>query len=120
MKKIKPELVNDNWDSWLSEFESNLADICYKKYNQNYKSESFSYWKSFKIGTKKVYQIGVLFYDFREFSGIIHMADLINITYDCRILGVNNVIDMSCFGNVDVSEFEEMAKDFYNTMKKYN
>ena len=46
-----------SWDEWLSETEIKLKEIGYRRYVQNHKNEDFCYWKTFKNGQDKIYQI---------------------------------------------------------------
>jgi hypothetical protein len=52
-----------SWDEWLLETETKLKEVGYRRYVQKHKSEDFCYWKTFKNGEDKIYQIGILFYD---------------------------------------------------------
>jgi hypothetical protein len=60
-KNVKPLLQQYNvsgstdWDSWLSEYETNLKELGYIKFVQNHKNEDFCYWKTFKNGEDKFY-----------------------------------------------------------------
>ena len=113
-------IINDNidWDSWLSEYERNLKDHGYIKFNQKHKNEDFCYWKTFKDGETKIYQIGVLFYDFRPYAYRDPMANRIGTMYQCMIL-CDARIDMDVSAEIDLAEFERMAKTFYESMSKY-
>ena len=115
-KHITDEVVN--WDSWLLEYENNLKELGYRKYIQNYKHEDFCYWKTFYKGNDKIYQIGVLFYDFRKYYSKDPNANIISTMYQCMLLG-DNRIDMEVSKDIDLPEFEEMSKDFYKSMIKY-
>ena len=103
-----------SWDEWLFETETKLKEIGYRKYVQNHKNEDFCYWKTFKNGEYKIYQIGILFYDFRKYAD----ANRIGIMYECRILGKDR-IDMCVSKNIDLVEFENMAQTFYRAMSQY-
>ncbi len=107
-----------DWDSWLSEFETNLKELGYRKFVQNYKNEDFCYWKTFKNGEDKIYQLGVLFYDFRKYTDRDPGANRIGIMYRCMMLG-NDRIDMDVSMEIDLPEFELMAKSFYEVMSSY-
>jgi len=37
-----------SWDEWLSETETKLKELGYRRYVQNHKNEDFCYWKTFK------------------------------------------------------------------------
>ena len=120
-KKLKNSNVDEDgtdWDSWLSEYEDNLKELGYKKYNQNHKNEDFCYWKTFKNGEDKIYQIGILFYDFRKYADRDPMANRISVMYQCMLL-CDDRIDMDVSKEIDLPEFELMAKTFYEAMSKY-
>ncbi len=124
LKHINPPLLVvdvvgfTSWNDWLSETESKLIEFGYRKYKQNYKHEDFCYWKVFKDGENKIYQVGVLFYDFRKYVDRDPYSNKIGIMYECILLGEDR-IDMCVSKNIDLVEFEYMAKEFYLTMKKY-
>ena len=118
-----PLLISDisgsaDWDEWLSETESKLKKLGYRGNVQNHKNEDFSYWKTFKSGEDKIYQTGILFYDFRKYADQDPYANKIVIMYECKIL-CKDRIDMCVSKNIDLVEFENMARTFYNIMCKY-
>lgn len=115
-KHITDEVVN--WDSWLLEYENNLKGLGYRKYIQNHKHEDFCYWKTFKDGENKIYQVGVLFYDFRKYPKQTHDTFRISVMYECMIL-CNDRIDMTVSKDIDLPLFELMSESFYRSMKKY-
>lgn len=118
--KVKPDINNTtDWDNWLSEYESNLKNLGYVKYVQNHKNEDFCYWKIFKNGEDKIYQIGVLFYDFRKYADRNPMANRIGTMYECMLF-CDDRIDMCVSKNIDLPEFEKMSHDFYEAMKQYS
>lgn len=124
IKNVKPLLQqhtingSTNWDRWLLEFETNLKELGYRKYVQNYKNEDFCYWKTFKNGDDKLYQIGVLFYDFRKYAERDPNANRIAVMYHCMLL-FDYRIDMDVSKEIDLSEFEAMSKTFYEAMSQY-
>lgn len=75
---------NINWDVWISEFEEILLKKKYYKYHQDYKNETFSFWKVFNS-----YQVGVLFYDFRKFKQLPSDCSYVSVSYETMILDVN-------------------------------
>ena len=118
-----PLLITDvsgstSWDEWLSETETKLKEIGYKRYVQNHKNEDFCYWKTFKNGEDKIYQISILFYDFRKYADRDPYANRIGIMYECMVLG-DDRIDMCVSKNIDLVEFENMAQTFYKAMSQY-
>ena len=108
-----------NNEKELLEFEKYLKEEGYVKYNQHYKKETFAYWKSFKVNDEKTYQVGVLFYDWREHKKRFNIPETIGLQFECMTHGEHR-IDMSvCKENLSIDEFELMCKDFYESMKKY-
>jgi len=123
-KRVKPLLqqytINDSidWDKWLIEYETNLKELGYRKFGQNYKKENFSYWKTFRNGKDEIYQIGLLFYDFREYADRDPMANRIGVMYECMLM-YDDRIDMTVSKDIDLPEFESMTKTFYEAMLHY-
>ena len=121
---IQPPLLiadvsgSTSWDEWLSETETKLKELGYIRYVQNHKKEDFCYWKTFKNGEDKIYQIGILFYDFRKYADRDPYANRIGIMYECMVLGEDR-IDMCVSKNIDLVEFENMAQTFYGAMSQY-
>jgi len=107
-----------SWDEWLSETETKLKELGYRRYVQNHKNEDFGYWKTFKKGEDKFYQINILFYDFRKYVDRDPYANRIGIMYECMVLGEDR-IDMCVSKNIDLAEFENMAQTFYIAMSQY-
>ena len=107
-----------SWDEWLSETETKLKELGYRRYVQNHKNEDFCYCKTFKNGEDKIYQIGILFYDFRKYADRDPYANRIGIMYECMVLGEDR-IDMCVSKNIDLVEFENMAQTFYGAMSQY-
>jgi hypothetical protein len=107
-----------SWDEWLSETEIKLKEIGYKRYVQNHKNEDFCYWKTFENAKDKIYQIRILFYDFRKYADRDPYANRIGLMYECIILG-DDRIDMCLSKNIDLFEFEKMAQTFYEAMSQY-
>ena len=107
-----------SWDEWLSETETKLKQLGYRRYVQNHKNEDFCYWKTFKNGEDKIYRIGILFYDFRKYADRDPYANRIGIMYECMVLGEDR-IEMCVSKDVDIEEFENMAQTFYVSMSHY-
>jgi len=107
-----------SWDEWLSETETKLKELGYRRYVQNHKNADFRYWKTFKNGEDKIYQIGILFYDFRKYADRDPYANRIGIMYECMVLGEDR-IDMCVSKNIDLVGFENMAQTFYGAMSQY-
>jgi hypothetical protein len=107
-----------SWDEWLSETEAKLKELGYRKYGQRHVNEDFCYWKVFKDGENKIYQIGISFHDFREFANHDPDANRIGIMYDCMLL-CGDRIGMRVSKNIDLNKFESMAKTFYEAMAQY-
>ena len=107
-----------SWDEWLSETETKLKEIGYRRSVPNHKNEDFCYRKTFKNGEDEIYQIGILFYDFRKYADRDPYANRIGIMYECMLLGEDR-IDMCVSKNIDLVEFENMAQAFYKVMSQY-
>ena len=110
--------IKTNWDEWLTNYEDHLKGLGYKKFVQNHMNEDFCYWKTFKKGEAKKYQVGVLFYDFRKYADRDPMANRIGTMFQCLLI-CDDRIDLTVSKNITLSEFENMAKTFYETMVKY-
>jgi len=107
-----------SWDEWLFENETKLKEIGYRRYVQNHKNEDFGYWKTFKRGEDKIYQVGILFYDFRKYADRDPYANRIGIMYECMVL-CDDRIDMCVSKNIALVEFEKMSQTFYEAMSHY-
>lgn len=114
----EPDIISMNidWEDWLSALDKKVTEIGYRKYNQSHKGENFAYWKSFyddKEEEKKIYQIGILVYDFRQYekakgSGFYR----ISTQYECMLIG-DDRIDLIVSKKMPIEDFEVMAKSFY-------
>ena len=102
------------WDKWQSDLEEKLKSLGYRKFIQNYKREDFTYWKTFQENGEKIYQVGVLFYDFRKYDKNLN----ISIQYECMLLNTDR-IDFSVSKEIKLEEFESMSKTFYESMKQF-
>lgn len=100
---------SNDWDNWLLDFEKKLKSKSYVKYNQKYKMEDFAYWITVKKDDVSLYQIGVLFYDFRKF-----LQNRIGVQFECSIL-TKERIDLSVSSDITFYEFEIMASSFFDT-----
>jgi len=99
----------------LEEFEANITEMGYIKYNQDYRHSDFQFWKCFYENDEKIYQIGMTCYDWSKYE---FGDDHIGVDYECMFLDSDR-IDLIVSKNIKIEEFEIMALDFYNTMKKY-
>lgn len=108
-----------NWDEWLEQTEAKLNELGYRKYNQNHHREDFAYWKAFSREDQKMYQIGLLFYDFRKYKHTDPGANRIGIQFECMLIDIDCRVDLSVSDDKTLEEFERMSADFYNTMIKY-
>jgi len=105
-----------DWNEWLMTMETTLKEAGYRKFTGHHKREDFGYWKSVYDGEKKLYQIAVLFYDFRKFSDQLQGADRIGYQYECMLIG-DSRFDLSVSkDDMDFKEFEKVARDFHNAM----
>lgn len=107
-----------DWNDWLFRMESELKKMRYDKYFQNYKREDFSFWKIIEQDNKKIYQIGVLFYDFRRYNKNDPMANRVGVQYECMIMCPDR-IDLSVSKDMLLTDFEIMCYEFYQSMKKF-
>lgn len=103
------------WKEWMEKAESHLINAGYKKFNQNLRGEDFTYWKTFFADNEKAYMVGVLFYDFMKYDNPIKR---IGTMYECMLLGDNRV-DLTVSKEIELIDFEDMARVFYDSMKKY-
>jgi hypothetical protein len=121
---IKPPLLvldsidSISWDDWLHDTESKLKELGYRKYSQHRKHEDFCYHRIYTENGSEIYQIGILFYDFRKYSGQDPISNRIGIMYECMLMSADR-IDMYVSKNVDLVTFENMAKTFYESMQPY-
>jgi len=107
------------YDEWLYSTEKRLIESGYTRYNQNYKSSDFQYFKNFYVGGKKVYQIGVIFYDFRKFSQQANVPEHISVSFDCLLCDIDGRIDLSIsYNDIMLEIFESMSTDFYKCMNR--
>lgn len=84
----------------------------YKKYNQKLHSSTFQYYKDFDS-----YLIGFLFYDWRNYPAILH--EDFGISAICLLNCDKRIELIYGYENETISEFEGIAKEFYESMKKY-
>ena len=118
MYKIPNQTDYHNLSEWLSDVEFNLVQSGYRRYVQDLDHEDFAYWKTFYEGNNKKYQVGLLFYDYRKYSNRIPHSNQISIQYRCMLLGGDR-IDLLVSKEIDLPEFESMAKVFYESIKQY-
>jgi hypothetical protein len=93
----------------LNKIEREAEKLGYTKYNQRLLNSSYQYFKKFPK-----YQIGLLIYDFSKFG----VDNTFSIMYQC-MLDKDHRIDLTVSKNIEVKEFEEMAKTFNRAMKGY-
>ena len=107
-----------DYDEYLKDLDTFMwYDHVYKRYNQNLHGEKYAYWKVFKDSDgNKLYQIGLLVYDFREYN----LEVKISTEYRCMVLDDgDDRLEMICSKDIELREFEKMSESFYNEMKKY-
>lgn len=108
--KLHKTNKNTNWDQYLNDIDLFLKSEGFEKYKQNYKREDFAYWKKYDG-----YQIGLLIYDFRKYP--LHDSNKkIMISFECMMLNLDSRCDLSVSSEISLSDFENMAKTFYNAM----
>lgn len=101
-------------ETWLKSLENDLKQRGYRRFVQNFKSEDFAYWKTFYSNDSKIYQVGLLFYDFRKFQDrLMYGYNPISITYNCLLIGDHRVELTVSKQTITIEEFEQMAKGFY-------
>jgi hypothetical protein len=114
--QIKPELKTKgegfDWETWLSEYDSNLTSRGYVKYRQNLKREDFCYWKEFKKDGKSIFMVGVLFYDFRRYNYLGLEMERIGTMYTISFIGSGRA-DLDISNDMDLPEIEKIARIFY-------
>jgi len=108
-----------SWDQWLKEVEVQLKLRGYRKFNQNLHHEDFAYWKIIYDGNRELYQIGVFFYDFRKYSTTDPRANKIQLEFECMLLNTNSRIELVVEKELNIEDFEDMSKDFYDSMKTW-
>lgn len=104
--------MNDIVINFIERFKS-LGYTYYPK--QVFKNEHHRFWKSFYINGEKVFQIGILLYDYSKYD---INNKRVGIQYECLLIG-DDRLDLSVSKNIDINKFEEIAFDFYESMKKY-
>jgi hypothetical protein len=102
-----------SWDDWLVLVEEKLRSKGYIKFFQNFEKETFSYFKLVKNSKGEgVYNIGILFYDFRQYAAKDPAADCISTTYRCHLLKLDDRVDLDISLDISIDSFETMAKEF--------
>lgn len=99
---------------WLKEFETNITDRGYRRYDQPEYGEDFCYVKTYEMGNDKGYQVCVYFYDFRKFEYLSPTANKITLMYRCVFF--HNGTEMRILKEIDVPEFEAISQKFYESM----
>lgn len=112
-------LGTTNWAAWLADFEANLHASGYRRYRQLFKKADFAWWKSFGTARQRLYQVGVLFYDFRLFNHRNADLDRIGIEYVCLLCGTNERVELMSGQGMDIPGFEAMAKAFYQAVQPF-
>lgn len=99
-----------DYNVFISNFENEFKNEGYTKQINKFNVEDFSYWKSFKDEKgKSLYQIGVLFYDYRSIG-----ENLIRTRFQCSIL-IREGVEMTVNRNISLHEFQEMAIKFFKS-----
>jgi len=110
--KLSQKGIKD-WDKYLSDIDSYLRNLGFRKYDQKHKGEDFAYWENYDG-----YSIGILVYDFRKYEAVPHK--IVSLQFECMINDIDCRIDLTVSKSIELPEFEAMSKDFYNAMKRYN
>lgn len=120
--EFKPQIIFEktkyckSWDEWLGQTESFLKLLGYVKYEQDYKGESFAYWKIIKENEQDIYQIGLLFYDFRRYGSNSYN---ISVCYECMIMNVDAGVRLEISDSITLQQFEKVAQTFYESMSQH-
>lgn len=108
-----------DWLKWLESKESELIKNGYVKYQQHHKGSDFQYWKSLFIDGVKAYQIGVLIYNWTKYPSWSDENQPYSISHECMLLNIEHNLYMNYSIDFEISTFEKMSEDFYQSMKKY-
>jgi hypothetical protein len=103
--------VSTDWNKYLDELHKYLTGLGFKKYKQNLKREDFAYWKKYD----DKYQIGLFVYDFTKYD----LKNKVSIQFECMAINIDGRCDLSVSKEIELPEFEKMAKAFYEAMSKY-
>lgn len=103
-----------DWKQYLDELHQYLTELGFRKYNQNLKREDFAYWKKYD----DKYQIGLFVYDFTKYDQH-NLKNKVSIQFECMPIDINGRCDLSVSKEIELPEFEKMAKAFYEAMIKY-
>ena len=103
-----------DWKQYLDELHTYLTDLGFRKYNQNHKREDFAYWKKYD----DKYQIGLFIYDFTKYDQH-NLKNKVSVQFECMPIDINGRCDLSVNKEIELPEFENMAKTFYEAMSKY-
>lgn len=101
-----------DWKQYLEDLHTYLTELGFRKYNQNLKHEDFAYWKKYD----DKYQIGLFVYDFTKYD---QPKNKVSIQFECMPIDIDCRCDLSVSKDIELPEFEEMAKTFYEAMIKY-
>jgi hypothetical protein len=99
---------------YLNELDKYLTELGFKKYHQNHKQEDFAYWKKYD----DKYQIGLLVYDFTKYDQY-NLKKKVRIQFEAMPIDINGRCDLTVSKEIELPEFEKMAKVFYEAMIEY-
>ena len=102
-----------NWDVYLNDVHEYLTYRGFKKYNQNHKKEDFAYWRIYDG-----YQIGLLIYDWRKYPRHTDYRK-VSIQFECTLLDIDSRCDLSVNKEIELAEFEDIARSFHGAMSGY-
>lgn len=106
---------NTDWKQYLNELHEYLTELGFRKYIQNHKREDFAYWKIYD----NKYQIGLLVYDFTKYGGKHDLNNKVSIQFEAMPIDISGRCDLSVSKEIELPEFEKMAKGFYEAMIEY-
>lgn len=119
-KQVKKEFAihgvssNMDWKQYLDELHQYLTGLGFRKYKQNLKREDFAYWKRYD----NKYQIGLFVYDFTKYDQH-NLKNKVSIQFECMLIDIDGRCDLSVSKEIQLPEFEKIAKEFYDAMSKY-
>lgn len=103
----------DNPVKYLSDLDTYLVGQGYKKSKQVFRGGDFAYWKTIR----DEYQVGISVYDMsKSKNGYLNSVLL---GFVCMPINIDFRCDLVVTKNIELSDFEEMAATFYDSMMGY-
>ena len=104
-----------DWKQYLVDLDTYLRLQGFRKYAQGLKNETYAYWKKYD---NNKYQIGILVYDWSTYE-IHNVPKKVGLQFECMPINIDSRCDLTVCNDIELPEFESMAKDFYEAMSKY-